>query len=58
MLALAGNGQEFTIYLEVGDDRAYGPYGLRHGLEIHTRSGLGRTRPLQPTEEDLGGTRI
>jgi hypothetical protein len=26
---------------------------LRHGVEIHTRSRLGRTHPLQPPEQDL-----
>ena len=31
---------------------------LRHGVEIQTRSGLRRTRPLQPPQEDLGGAGI
>jgi hypothetical protein len=31
---------------------------LRHGVEVHTRSGLGRADSLQPTEQNLGGTGI
>ena len=31
---------------------------FRHGVEIHTRSDLGRTHPLQPTQQNLSGTRI
>ena len=31
---------------------------FRHRVEVHTRSDLGRTHPLQPTKENLSGTRI
>jgi hypothetical protein len=31
---------------------------LRHGVEIHTRSDLGRTHPLQPTEKNLSCARV
>ena len=31
---------------------------LRHGVEIHTRSGLGRADSLQPTKQNLGSTGI
>ena len=31
---------------------------LRHGVEIHARSGLGRAHPLQPPKENLRCTRI
>jgi hypothetical protein len=31
---------------------------LRERIEIHTRGGLGRSRPLQPPQQDLGRTRI
>jgi hypothetical protein len=31
---------------------------LRHGVEIHTRSGLGRADSLQPTKQNLGSTRV